>query len=119
MVKRKILIITRNLPPLIGGMERLNWHIADELGQQNEVILLSHIQAKKQAPPQCKFYSAPLNPLPLFLIFSFFKTFLICLSTKPDTLFAGSGLTAPIVVFWAKVFRKKKHYLSSWARHKQ
>jgi len=107
MVKRKILIITRNLPPLIGGMERLNWHIADELGQQNEVILLSHIQAKKQAPPQCKFYSAPLNPLPLFLIFSFFKTFLICLSTKPDTLFAGSGLTAPIVVFWAKVFRKK------------
>jgi phosphatidylinositol alpha-1,6-mannosyltransferase len=50
MVKRKILIITRNLPPLIGGMERLNWHIADELGQQNEVILLSHIQAKKTGP---------------------------------------------------------------------
>lgn len=107
MFKRKILIITRNLPPLIGGMERLNWHIADELSQQNEVILLSHIQAKKQAPPQCKFYSAPLNPLPIFLIFSFFKTFLICLSTKPDILFAGSGLTAPIVVFWAKIFRKK------------
>ncbi|RFS33259.1 glycosyltransferase family 1 protein [Acinetobacter sp. SWAC5] len=107
MFKRKILIITRNLPPLIGGMERLNWHIADELSQQNEVILLSHIQAKKQAPPQCKFYSAPLNPLPIFLIFSFFKTFLIYLSTKPDILFAGSGLTAPIVVFWAKIFRKK------------
>ena len=25
------LIITRNLPPLVGGMERLVWHIVDEL----------------------------------------------------------------------------------------
>lgn len=104
---KKILMITRNLPPLIGGMERLNWHIADELSQQNVVLLLSHIEAKKQAPNQCKFYGVALNPLPIFLIFAFFKTFLICLSQKPDILFAGSGLTAPIVVFWAKVFRKK------------
>lgn len=27
---RRILIITRNLPPLVGGMERLNWHMAEE-----------------------------------------------------------------------------------------
>lgn len=107
MFKRKILIITRNLPPLIGGMERLNWHIADELSQQNEVLLLSHVEAKKQAPTQCKFYGVALNPLPIFLIFAFFKAFFICLSQKPDVIFAGSGLTAPIVVFWAKIFRKK------------
>lgn len=107
MSSKKILLVTRNLPPLIGGMERLNWHIADELSKQNEVLLLSHIKAKEKAPAQCKFYGVALNPLPIFLIFSFFKTFLICLSTKPDILFAGSGLTAPIVVFWAKIFRKK------------
>lgn len=100
-------MITRNLPPLIGGMERLNWHIADELSQQNEVLVLSHIEAKEQAPTQCKFYGVALNPLPIFLIFAFLKVFFICLSQKPDVLFAGSGLTAPIVVFWAKVFRKK------------
>ncbi len=29
MNKPHILIITRNLPPLVGGMERLNWHMAD------------------------------------------------------------------------------------------
>ena len=29
--KNKILIITRNLPPLEGGMERLNWHMAKPL----------------------------------------------------------------------------------------
>lgn len=107
MNSKKILIVTRNLPPLIGGMERLNWHIADELSYEHEVFLLSHKEAQKQAPQKCKFFGIPLSPLPLFLILAFFHTFIICLRYKPEVLFAGSGLTAPIVVFWAKVFRKK------------
>lgn len=107
MKQKKILIVTRNLPPLIGGMERLNWHIADELSHDHEVFLLSHAEAKKQAPNNCYFFGVTLNPLPLFLILAFFQTFLICLRHKPDILFAGSGLTAPIVVFWAKIFSKK------------
>jgi len=107
MNKKKILIVTRNLPPLIGGMERLNWHIADELSHDHDVIVLSHTTAKQQAPQQCQFFGVRLNPLPVFLILAFFKTFIICISKKPDILFAGSGLTAPITVFWAKIFRKK------------
>lgn len=103
----KILIITRNLPPLIGGMERLNWHIANELSHKHTIHLLSHTEAKKLAPAKTHFYAVRLNPLPLFLIIAFIKTLIICLTKKPDVLFAGSGLTAPIVVFWAKVFRKK------------
>ena len=107
MTTKKILIITRNLPPLIGGMERLNWHIADELSHKNDVLILSHTKAKDTSPKKCSFYEIPLNPLPLFLILAFFKTFFICLTQKPDVIFAGSGLTAPIVVFWAKFFRKE------------
>lgn len=107
MATKKFLIITRNLPPLIGGMERLNWHMADELSHENNVLILSHTKAKSIAPKKCFFYGVPLNPLPLFLILAFFKTFLICLTQKPDVIFGGSGLTAPIVVFWAKIFRKK------------
>lgn len=107
MKQKKILIVTRNLPPLIGGMERLNWHIADELSHDYKILLLSHNQAREQAPSKCIFFGVRLNPLPLFLILAFIQTFLICLRHKPDVLFAGSGLTAPIVVFWAKVFRKK------------
>ena len=107
MATKKFLIITRNLPPLIGGMERLNWHIADELSHENNVLILSHTKAKSIAPKKCFFYGVPLNPLPLFLIFAFIKTFFLCISQKPNILFAGSGLTAPIVVFWAKIFRKK------------
>lgn len=29
MTQPRILIITRNMPPLVGGMERLNWHMAE------------------------------------------------------------------------------------------
>lgn len=105
--RKKILIVTRNLPPLIGGMERLNWHIADELSNDHQVMLISHTDARETAPLKTTFYSAPLNPLPLFLILTFFKTLWVCLIKRPDILFAGSGLTAPIVVFWAKIFRKK------------
>ena len=104
---KKILTITRNLPPLIGGMERLNWHIADELSRDHIVSIVSHAGAKKTAPPKTNFYGVPLNPLPIFLIFAFFKVFWVCIDQRPDILFAGSGLTAPIAVFWAKIFRKK------------
>ncbi|WP_414659610.1 glycosyltransferase family 4 protein [Acinetobacter courvalinii] len=107
MSKKKILIVTRNLPPLIGGMERLNWHIADELSKDHDVLLISHPKAKTIAPLKATFYGVTLDPLPLFLILAFIKTFWICLTQRPDILFAGSGLAAPITVFWAKLFRKK------------
>ena len=99
--------MTRNLPPLIGGMERLNWHIADELSKDHDVSIISHTEAKTTAPQDTTFYGVPLNPLPIFLILAFFQTFWLCIIQRPDILFAGSGLTAPIAVFWAKIFRKK------------
>ncbi|GAC1392909.1 MAG: hypothetical protein NVSMB46_09810 [Candidatus Saccharimonadales bacterium] len=107
MDKRHIVLITRNLPPLIGGMERLNWHIADELSKGHQITIVSHSQARSTAPKNTAFYGVPLNPLPLFLISAFFQTFWICLVQRPDILFAGSGLTAPIAVFLAKIFKKK------------
>jgi len=36
----RILLITRNLPPLVGGMERLNWHLAEELAKQAQVHIV-------------------------------------------------------------------------------
>lgn len=105
--RKSILIITRNLPPLVGGMERLNWHIADELSNNNTVSIISYNEAASNVPKKIIFYGVKLNPLPFFLILAFIKTFWICLTKRPDILFAGSGLTAPIVVFWAKFFHKK------------
>ena len=106
-MNKRILVVTRNLPPLIGGMERFNWHIADELSKDHDVSIISHTEAKTTAPQDTTFYGVPLNPLPIFLILAFFQTFWLCIIQRPDILFAGSGLTAPIAVFWAKIFRKK------------
>lgn len=47
-MNKRILVVTRNLPPLIGGMERLNWHIADELSKDHDVSIISHTEAKRQ-----------------------------------------------------------------------
>lgn len=106
-MKKNILIVTRNLPPLIGGMERLNWHIADELSRQHHISLISHQAAEATAPKNIDFFATPLKPLPLFLISSFLRALCCCITQPVDILFAGSGLTAPIVVLLAKIFRKK------------
>lgn len=93
----RILIITRNLPPLVGGMERLNWHMADELAKQAEVHVIGPKGAAALKPLSITLAEAPLKPLPLFLLVAFFKGLWMALRWRPDVILAGSGLTAPIV----------------------
>ncbi|HMN19847.1 MAG TPA: glycosyltransferase family 4 protein [Ottowia sp.] len=92
----RILHITRNLPPLVGGMERLNWHMADELSRDAEVRVIGPSGAAAVKPPSVALSEAPLKPLPLFLLVAFFKTLWAALRWRPDVILAGSGLTAPI-----------------------
>lgn len=99
----RILIITRNLPPLVGGMERLNWHMADELAKQTEVHVIGPKGAAALKPQSVTLTEAPLKPLPLFLLVTFFKGLWITLRWKPDVILAGSGLTAPIAWWLSKL----------------
>lgn len=101
--KPRILIITRNLPPLVGGMERLNWHMADELSQQASVQVIGPKGAALLKPQAITLTEAPLKPLPLFLFVAFFKGVWLALRWKPDVILAGSGLTAPIVWLLSKL----------------
>jgi phosphatidylinositol alpha-1,6-mannosyltransferase len=104
MPKRlRILLITRNLPPLVGGMERLNWHMADELAKQNEVHVIGPKGARALGPQSVKLTEAPLTPLPLFLLMAFLSGLWITLRWKPDVILAGSGLTAPIAWLLSKL----------------
>lgn len=107
MNKQRILIITRNLPPLVGGMERLNWHMADELSKSAEVRVIGPKGAASLKPEQVQLAEAPLKPLPLFLLVSFCKTLWQALRWKPDVILAGSGLTAPIVWLAGKLCRAR------------
>ncbi|KAB0548052.1 glycosyltransferase family 4 protein [Pseudomonas argentinensis] len=100
--KPKILIVTRNLPPLVGGMERLNWHMADELSKQASVRVVGPSGAAALKPETVTLDEVPLKPLPLFLLLSFLKGLWIALRWKPDVILAGSGLTAPIAWLLSK-----------------
>lgn len=103
MTHPRILLITRNLPPLVGGMERLNWHMADELAKQAEVQVIGPGGAAELAPNSVTLTEAPLKPLPLFLLISFLKGLWVIIRKKPDIILAGSGLTAPIAWLLSKL----------------
>lgn len=103
MSQKRILIITRNLPPLVGGMERLNWHMADELSKYAEVKVIGPQGAAASKPENVSLTEAPLKPLPLFLLVSFFKAIWLALRWRPDVILSGSGLTAPLAWLASKL----------------
>ena len=69
--RTRILHITRNLPPLVGGMERLNWHIADELSRYARVQVIGLRGAAAFKPANVELHEVPLRPLPGFLLIIF------------------------------------------------
>lgn len=95
MNQPRILHITRNLPPLVGGMERLNWHIADELSRHAQVQLIGPCGSAAQRPPAVPLTEVPLRPLPRFLLASALQAVVVARQFKPHIVLAGSGLTAP------------------------
>lgn len=103
MSQQRVLIITRNLPPLVGGMERLNWHMADELSKYAEVKVIGPQGSTELKPQSVSLSEAPLKPLPLFLFIAACKAVWFALRWKPDVILAGSGLTAPIAWLASKL----------------
>ena len=95
MNQPRILHITRNLPPLVGGMERLNWHIADELSRHAQVQLIGPSGSAAQRPAAVPVTEVPLRPLPRFLLASAWQAVAVARRFQPHIVLAGSGLTAP------------------------
>lgn len=96
----RVLLITRNLPPLRGGMERLNLHLALELS--------SHYSLAVCGPRGCSAYlprlgagvaEVPHRPLALFVLACGISSLGTLLRFRPHLVIAGSGLTAP----WARI----------------
>ena len=98
-----VLIITRNYPPLIGGMEKLIWHLSDELTKLCRVNVIAPKGAQSLAPDEVRVREIPLRPLWLFFIASFWGGLKIGILTKPSLVIAGSGLTAPLAWISARI----------------
>lgn len=96
----KLLLVTRNFPPLWGGMERLNWHMAAELAKSFDVRIIAPTGAAQHAQPGMIVREAPLKPLRRFLLRAAALARKEARVWKPDIVLAGSGLTAPLA-WWA------------------
>jgi phosphatidylinositol alpha-1,6-mannosyltransferase len=103
----RILIVTRNLPPLVGGMERLNWHMAEELAKVAEVRVVGPHGSAVLAPRGVVVREAPLKPLWRFLWRARLLARREARVWKPDLVLAGSGLTTPLVRSAARTWGAK------------
>lgn len=96
----RVLLLTRNFPPLWGGMERLNWHLAAELAKTGDVRVIGPAGAAAHAPAGVTVREAPLQPLRAFLWQAARLARAEARAWRPDVVLAGSGLTAPLAL-WA------------------
>lgn len=121
MTPLRILHITRNLPPLVGGMERLNWHIADELSRYASVQLIGPQGAAAIAPAAVAVKEVPLRPLPRFVAASAWQAIVTARHFQPHVVLAGSGLTAPAAWLAARACGSRSfvylHGLDAAVRH--
>lgn len=100
--RRRVLIVTRNLPPLVGGMERLNWHLAEQLAGLAEVRLVAPAGSGALAPGGTEVAEVALRPLWRFLLSAGWRARSIARRWRPHVVLAGSGLTAPMAWLAAK-----------------
>lgn len=115
-----ILLITRNLPPLRGGMERVNLHLALEIAGEAKLSVIGPKGCREYFPDGVEVIELPLRPLPVFLMRAFVASWRMA-GNRPGIVIAGSGLTAPMARLVARRAGAKAvayvHGLDLVARH--
>lgn len=94
--KPALLLISRNFPPLLGGMERLNQKMLAELAKDYKTGLVGPQGAKAIDKAPRHIWECPSSPLGKFIVYALIKAIRASQQLKPQIILAGSGLTAPI-----------------------
>ena len=104
----KIILITRNFPPLTGGMERLIHQVYLGLKLRHHCDLVGPKGARKFVQQSDVIIETSVSPTPYFLGVSFLKSVSHLLKNgRPDVVIGGSGLVGPVVVLLAGLFKAK------------
>ncbi len=90
-----LLFVTRNFPPLTGGMERLNYQAFTSLAATYSATLCGPEGASAFLPHGTHVSEVPLAPLSRFLIGAQWAALKLARSERPKIVYSGSGLTAP------------------------
>jgi phosphatidylinositol alpha-1,6-mannosyltransferase len=100
----RITLVSRNFPPLSGGMERLVFQLYLGLVERHDVQLLGPGGCKKFAATARTVRATRVSPTPVFLFLTLMKGMVLrILSGAADIVIGGSGLVGIIVILLAKV----------------
>lgn len=96
------LLVTRNFPPLLGGMEKVNQHLLAALQPTWRAALCGPAGCAEYASPEVEVKQCRVKPLPVFLVVTLWYAVRLAWRRKPEWVIAGSGLTAPIAWLGAR-----------------
>jgi phosphatidylinositol alpha-1,6-mannosyltransferase len=100
----RITLVSRNFPPLSGGMERLVHQLYGGLLKNHEVSLLGPNGCEDFVAPGSDVMSTSISPTPIFLLVTLVKGMFARISKgAADIVMGGSGLVGPVVIFLAKI----------------
>lgn len=99
-----VLLVTRNFPPLRGGMERLNQRLLAGLAESGPVQLVGPQGCAAHAPVRTDVAQVPASPLWRFFVAALPATLRMARRHRPRLVLAGSGLTAPLAWAAARMF---------------
>ena len=102
-VKPRILLITRNLPPLVGGMEKLMLNLANGLAEYADVTIVGPTGCSAFFPDDLVAYEFAENA-PTFILSSTWKALRLCHSHDFDIIIGGSGLVSPTLRILGRIF---------------
>lgn len=91
----KLLFVTRNFPPLTGGMERLNYEAFMNLVATHRTTLCGPEGSSRFLPPGTDVSEISIAPLWRFLSSVQLNAIKLAWRVRPSIIYSGSGLTAP------------------------
>ncbi len=92
---QRLLLISRNFAPLVGGMERLNQHVLLELEREYAVDLIGPGGAAAFVSQPERVRTCPPIPLSRFLACASIEGVRLARRKRPQLIIAGSGVNAP------------------------
>jgi phosphatidyl-myo-inositol dimannoside synthase len=104
---QSVLLVTRNFPPLVGGMEKLNQRLQMALTKEWQVVMCGPEGSADYVTVGVEVAETRVKPLFRFLSGTFWKSLRLAWKHRPEWVIAGSGLTAPIAWTAARVFGAK------------
>jgi phosphatidylinositol alpha-1,6-mannosyltransferase len=96
------MLVTRNFPPLLGGMEKVNQHLLAALQEGRRTVLCGPVGCTEFVSPLVTVRENRIKPLPVFLLMALWHALILAWRYRPQWILAGSGLAAPMAFLAAR-----------------